>query len=81
MAGALIIRYILSHIALLSVTDPLQDFPGGDQGGRTKLETMARYKFYLAFENNDNVDYVTEKYFQALMMGTVPGKTFATEPR
>lgn len=51
-----------------------QDFPEGDHGGKTKLDTMARYKFYLAFENNNNVDYVTEKYFQALMMGTVPGK-------
>jgi alpha-1,3-fucosyltransferase 10 len=49
-----------------------KDFPEGDHGGKTKLDTMARYKFYLAFENNNNVDYVTEKYFQALMMGTVP---------
>ncbi|KAL9250357.1 Glycoprotein 3-alpha-L-fucosyltransferase A-like protein [Drosera capensis] len=37
-----------------------------------KVETLKRYKFSLAFENSNEEDYVTEKYFQSLVAGTVP---------
>ncbi|KAE9613605.1 hypothetical protein Lal_00016122 [Lupinus albus] len=37
-----------------------------------KLETLKRYKFSLAFENSNEEDYVTEKFFQSLVAGTVP---------
>jgi alpha-1,3-fucosyltransferase 10 len=47
-------------------------FPHGDAGRPTKLDTISRYKFYLAFENSVAPDYVTEKLFDALMAGTVP---------
>jgi len=47
--------------------------------GRTALETLrlkqhaiSKYLFYLAFENNIEPGYVTEKIFDALIAGTVP---------
>jgi hypothetical protein len=43
-----------------------------DRGRETKLETMARYKFTLAFENSISEDYVTEKFFDPLIAGSVP---------
>ena len=48
-------------------------FPGAkDDGIAFKLATIARYKFTLAFENACAPDYVTEKFFQPLMVGSVP---------
>lgn len=43
-----------------------------DDGGRTKLQTTATYKFSLAFEYAVGKDYVTEKFSHPLMMGSVP---------
>ncbi|KAL6522574.1 Alpha-(1,3)-fucosyltransferase 11 [Orobanche minor] len=37
-----------------------------------KVKTLKRYKFSLAFENSNEEDYVTEKFFQSLVAGTVP---------
>eukprot|EP00250_Pteridium_aquilinum_P008599 c18066_g1_i1 orf=852-2411(+) len=37
-----------------------------------KLETIRDYKFSLAFENSNEDDYVTEKFWQSLVAGTVP---------
>ncbi|CAK9302622.1 unnamed protein product, partial [Gordionus sp. m RMFG-2023] len=33
---------------------------------------ISRYKFYLAFENSNCVHYITEKFFRALSIGSVP---------
>jgi hypothetical protein len=43
-----------------------------DQGRRTKLQTISRYKFTLAFENAVGEDYVTEKFYDPLLAGSVP---------
>lgn len=43
-----------------------------DDGSAFKLATIARYKFTLAFENACARDYVTEKFFQPLLVGSVP---------
>ncbi|KAA3468057.1 glycoprotein 3-alpha-L-fucosyltransferase A-like [Gossypium australe] len=41
-------------------------------GGVDKVEILKRYKFSLAFENSNEEDYVTEKFFQSLVAGSVP---------
>ncbi|OAY73761.1 Glycoprotein 3-alpha-L-fucosyltransferase A [Ananas comosus] len=43
-----------------------------DSYGIDKLQTLRRYKFSLAFENSNEEDYVTEKFFQSLVAGAVP---------
>jgi len=42
----------------------------GGQGPRVEL--YSRYKFTLAFENSFATDYVTEKLYEPLMVGSVP---------
>ena len=43
-----------------------------DRGHETKLRLIANYKFCLGFENTIAPDYVTEKFFEPLIGGTVP---------
>jgi len=43
-----------------------------DKRQETKLETIAAYKFTLAFENSISQDYVTEKFFEPLIVGSIP---------
>ena len=43
-----------------------------DDGRGTKDQVLARHKFTLAFENISDHDYVTEKFFDALIAGSVP---------
>lgn len=43
-----------------------------DQGQKTKLATISDYKFTIAFENAVGRDYVTEKFFEPLLTGSVP---------
>lgn len=45
---------------------------GEDKGRQSKLDTIARYRFCLSLENSIGIDYVTEKLFDPLMVGTVP---------
>ncbi|KAE8706092.1 Glycoprotein 3-alpha-L-fucosyltransferase A [Hibiscus syriacus] len=37
-----------------------------------KVKALKHYKFSLAFENSNEEDYVTEKFFQSLVAGSVP---------
>ncbi|KAG8650878.1 hypothetical protein MANES_07G078000v8 [Manihot esculenta] len=41
-------------------------------GNVDKVETLKHYKFSFAFENSNEEDYVTEKFFQSLVAGTIP---------
>ena len=43
-----------------------------DNGRSTKLDLLSTYKFTLAFENAVATDYVTEKFFDPLVVGSVP---------
>lgn len=43
-----------------------------DDGIMTKAKTISSYKFTLAFENAVAIDYVTEKFFHPLILGSVP---------
>jgi hypothetical protein len=43
-----------------------------DRGRATRLAVIAGYKFTLAFENAIARDYVTEKFFDPLIAGSVP---------
>jgi hypothetical protein len=43
-----------------------------DRGRETKLETLSRYRFDLAFENSISPDYLSEKFFDSLVAGCIP---------
>jgi len=43
-----------------------------DTGRRSKMDTIAEYKFTIAFENAIAKDYVTEKFYDPLIAGSVP---------
>ncbi len=43
-----------------------------DTGWHSKMATIADYRFTVAFENSITDDYVTEKFFQPLLAGSVP---------
>lgn len=43
-----------------------------DRGEETKLNVLSKYNYTLAFENSIAPDYVTEKFYQPLITGTVP---------
>ena len=68
------VRELMRHVAVDSYGRQLNNrtMPGPDEGFRTKLLTIARYRFTLAFENAIATDYVTEKFFDPLIAGSVP---------
>jgi len=43
-----------------------------DRGEETKLNVLSKFSYTLAFENSIAPDYITEKFYQPLMTGTVP---------
>lgn len=44
----------------------------GDKGYVSKLDVIKHYKFTIAFENAISPEYVTEKFFDPLIAGSVP---------
>jgi len=68
------VRALMKHIRVDSYGKILNTrrLPEPDRGIKSKLQTIARYKFTLAFENSIAADYVTEKFFQPLIAGSVP---------
>src|SRR5262249_7991880 len=67
-------RGLMQHLRVDSYGKLLNNrqLAGGDAGRDSKLATIARYKFTLALENAIDADYVTEKFFQPLVAGSVP---------
>ena len=52
--------------------DPMSEEQEIEVKDGNKDEIIAKYKFNFAFENSQEEDYVTEKFFSALAAGTVP---------
>ncbi|KAK9166379.1 hypothetical protein Scep_001570 [Stephania cephalantha] len=69
-------NFRLQALELLEKSKIKIDSYGGchrNRDGRVdKVDTLKRYKFSLAFENSNEEDYVTEKFFQSLVAGAVP---------
>eukprot|EP01102_Stenamoeba_stenopodia_P000252 TRINITY_DN1021_c0_g1_i3.p1 TRINITY_DN1021_c0_g1~~TRINITY_DN1021_c0_g1_i3.p1 ORF type:complete len:259 (-),score=56.23 TRINITY_DN1021_c0_g1_i3:45-821(-) len=65
-----------SYGACLHNKDFPEDLKGregvGSHGWSVKEELLRRYKFVLAYENNEYEDYVSEKFYQPLVHGCVP---------
>jgi len=68
----------LGHAALTRERDSSRVQDGQDGN---KLELLKRYKFYLAFENSNVEDYVTEKVYQGLRVGSVPSRLWLSSHR
>ncbi|HXJ80968.1 MAG TPA: glycosyltransferase family 10 [Candidatus Methylomirabilis sp.] len=67
------VRELMQHAPVDSYGKSLNTRPIlEDRGYETKLEIYSRYKFTLAFENSRARDYVTEKFFDPLVAGSVP---------
>ncbi|MBB5440787.1 hypothetical protein HDC92_004491 [Pedobacter sp. AK017] len=67
------IRELIKHIKVDSYGKMLRNKKlSSDTGRKSKIETIAKYKFFLAFENACGTDYVTEKFYDAFEAGTVP---------
>ncbi|XP_010487861.1 PREDICTED: glycoprotein 3-alpha-L-fucosyltransferase A [Camelina sativa] len=61
--------------ALMAANVKIDSYGGchRNRDGRVeKVEALKHYKFSLAFENTNEEDYVTEKFFQSLVAGSVP---------
>ncbi|KAH0872332.1 hypothetical protein HID58_069694 [Brassica napus] len=56
----------------LSSDVPVGYFSWAEYDIMAPVEALKRYKFSLAFENTNEEDYVTEKFFQSLVAGSVP---------
>jgi len=67
------LREMMKHIEVHSYGKLFRNAPQPKGAWREfKLETMARYKFSIAFENASETDYVTEKFYDPLIEGSVP---------
>jgi len=67
-------RELMAHIKIDSYGRFLNNrqLETEDRGHETKIALIGDYKFCLAFENAIAPDYVTEKFFEPFISGTVP---------
>jgi hypothetical protein len=66
-------RELARHIPVDSYGRFMRNRAIADDGGRqTKLEIIAHYPFAIAFENSIAEDYVSEKFYDPLVAGSVP---------
>jgi alpha-1,3-fucosyltransferase 10 len=64
---------LMQHVAIDSYGRVCHNRDLGEDHGRdSKLAALARYRFAIAFENSIARDYVTEKFFDPLLVGAVP---------
>jgi hypothetical protein len=64
-----LMRYtVIDSYGRLYNNKPLEN----DRGRSTKMELYAGYRFVVAFENAIGKDYVTEKFYDPLLAGSVP---------
>jgi len=67
------LRELVRHIEVDSYGSFLRNRSLAEDHGRaTKVAVIAEYRFAIAFENARGTDYVTEKFFDPLLAGTVP---------
>ncbi|GAA6004557.1 hypothetical protein JCM10207_000933 [Rhodosporidiobolus poonsookiae] len=60
-----------------NINDVLRELDAYEDAGdhsrwNEKITMISHYRFTVAFENSNDIDYATEKYFQALERGSVP---------
>lgn len=64
---------LMSHISIDSYGHMFRNASlDKDLGAESKIDAIASYRFTLALENTICDDYVTEKFFQPLLVGSVP---------
>ncbi|AWO98935.1 putative alpha-(1-3)-fucosyltransferase 4-like [Scophthalmus maximus] len=51
---------------------PVPEDRGGGGGSGSVVRLLGRYQFYLALENSQHTDYITEKLWNAVLAGAVP---------
>lgn len=68
------LRELMQHLRVDSYGSFLNNrqLAAPDRGRETKLDLIAGYKFCIGFENSIAPDYVTEKFFDPLLAGSVP---------
>jgi len=70
------LQYLIGMMKVLDVHSYGRMIPNmptlDDYGHQFKLDTISRYKFTIAFENAIAPDYVTEKFYDPLIAGSVP---------
>lgn len=70
------VQYLIRMMRVLDIHSYGKIIPnmpaGDDYGHRFKLDTISSYKFTIAFENAIARDYVTEKFYDPLIAGSVP---------
>ena len=67
--------HVRCHFLSVSHAHCSQEFPPTSENNwfQKKIDVLRPYKFYLAFDNTDSWDYVSEKFFHGLVAGSVPG--------